>query len=1168
MKSLNTGAAAAKTAVGTKPLTALAAAVAVTLAGAAGAASARLDPPPSFATAGGRLAASQSHGRVDVFVTLEGTPASVAYARSFARGGKGLVARSAAGQVSRGVVSTNRAAQVRFADRLAGSGIAATELYRVSRVLNGVALNVDAGDIAALGRLPGVVSVRPLPQHKPSLSTSVPFINAPQLWEGTPLATAGADGTGVRIGIIDSGIDYQHPMFGGSGLLADYQANDRTVISDTIGGVPSFPTAKVVGGTDFAGDDYNAGTTATSTPHPDPDPMDCGGHGTHVAGIAGGLGVRDDGTPFAGPWNTGTDFAGLRIGPGVAPGAELYALRVFGCGGTTTLTIKALDWAQDPNGDDDVSDHLDVVNLSLGSSFGQPDDDTSLAADNAVETGMIVVISAGNDGDTYFVNGSPAASRHAISVANTIDSGVSGPVVVNAPEALAGIKTTGAALFGPTVPPAGVTAAVVAVDDGSTETVPPGGTPAGTAQDGCQTPFANAAAVQGRIAFIDRGGCAFKLKAYNAQLNGAVGAIIGNVAASGNAGQVTGMSDDTTIPQVTIPSANLALADADAFRAGLAGGIDVTLSNGADTVSASTSRGPSGVPGQAILKPDLSAPGTNIESALTGVICTGPSDDPPAGCVGADPSGYTAAGRSLRLSGTSMAAPHVAGLVALLRQQNPEASVAQIKAIAMNSARHALTTGPNGTLDVHGASRTGAGRIDAAASASPIVAFNDASPELVSLTFDDDVVDAADVTRDIRLENRTSTARTVDLALSTRLDSPGVAFSLAGATSQVAVPAGGSVLVPVRMVATGSQMKRYRDPSVSATQTGSSDTAVEIGALPREYIAEESADLIVSSAGQEVARVPVYMAHRPHSRLSGRLGGDDAQLSLEIAGTGLCTGTLEGTDCETEADDRQSTVSVLELQYTGTRHADDVRASQEIRYLGATYADDRFVFGLATFGPWSTANAQSINVCVDTDRDGEYDRVLFTTTPGDYATLIDDKSNDPMDVYVTGMFTPPENLRLVSQPNFSAPDRRDGDLFDGNTLLIGATAANLGLADGERKLDYAVAVCPSFNHLCARIDRDPTQCGTANGTHSRVPGPFTYDGNAPGFVIPVTDGGPAALLFEQDGSVIHGTLDAANLAANGASGLLLLHHANLPEEAAQVIGFDRIFADGFEPGAD
>jgi subtilisin family serine protease len=1093
---------------------------------------------------------------IAVFVTLEGTPASVEYARAIARSGDTLLGRTAAGTQSRAAVAANEIEQSRFATTLANSGIRATELYRVSRVLNGFALNVSSyDDLARLKALPGVVAVRPLPLHEPSNASSVAFINAPKLWEGTPLNSAGYKGEGIRIGIIDSGIDYQHPMFGGTGLLADYQANNRTLITDLINGSVAFPTAKVFGGTDLAGDAYNAAAQATATPAPDPDPMDCGGHGTHVAGTAAGYGVKADGTPYNGPWDTTTDFSGLRIGAGVAPRAELFAIRVFGCSGSTALTVAGFERAQDPNDDGDLSDRLDVANLSLGSAFGQPDDDSATAADNAASTGMIVVISAGNNGDTHFVLGSPSSAKNAISVANTMDDGVGGPVRGDAPAAVAGLKVTGAANFGVAPPPAGLTLPVVAVDDGSTATVPPGSA-GGTPQDGCSTPFLNAAAVAGKIAFIDRGACPFKLKVYNAQLNGAAGVIIGNVASSGNPNAVIGMADDATIPAVTIPSSLIALPDANAFRANLAAGVTATLTNGADTVNASTSRGPSGAPGQQSLKPDISAPGTNIVSAQSGIICTANA----TGCVAFDPSGYLASGRPLSLSGTSMAAPHMSGYAALLRQQNPGASVAEIKAIAMNSASHDLFFGPAGTLDRYAGGRIGSGRADVAHAVSPILALNDANPEQVSLSFDDTVVGTADVTKNIRLENRTALAQSVTLALDTLNDSPGVAFALTGPTT-VTVPPAGSVIVPVRMTATATDMKRHRDPTVSATQVGASAGAAALGPLPRYYLDEESANLIVSKAGNEVARVPVYMAHRPHSDLSATVG-PGPNLQLNVAGTGVCTGTLAGSSCDAASGvDHQSLVSALELQYTGTRN-EELPGYFDVQHLGVTYGADRFVFGISTFGAKATPNNMAFNVCVDTNEDGNYDRVLFATSVTGYFSVAG-QANDPMDVFVTGMFTPPTSLNIVGFTNLVSPDQIDIGTFNSNSLLISATAANLGLAAGDRSLRYAVAVCPSFNPLCVRLN-PANQCGSSVSAYATVPGPFTFDGNAPGVTVNVAGGGPAALLFEQNGTQINGTYNPANMAANGSSGVLLLHHTNLPENAAQVIQPDRIFADDFE----
>ena len=207
----------------------------------------------------------------------------------------------------------------------------------------------------------------------------------------------GRFGDGVRIGVIDTGIDYRHADFGGG----------------------TFPNAKVVGGHDFAGDAYTG--RSGSIPEPDADPLDCEGHGTHVAGTAAGYGVNADGTTYRGSYSS-VDLDALKIGPGTAPKASLYALKVFGCEGGTNLTAQALDWALDPNGDGDFSDRLDVVNLSLGSDFGASDDPDALFVRKLVEHGVVVVAAAGNGGDFYDVAGSPGNAPEAISVANSRDS--------------------------------------------------------------------------------------------------------------------------------------------------------------------------------------------------------------------------------------------------------------------------------------------------------------------------------------------------------------------------------------------------------------------------------------------------------------------------------------------------------------------------------------------------------------------------------------------------------------------------------------------------------------------------------------------------------------------------------------------------------------------------
>jgi subtilisin family serine protease len=199
------------------------------------------------------------------------------------------------------------------------------------------------------------------------LTKSVPRIGADQVWaqytdaSGNPIT-----GRGVTVGIIDTGVDYTHPDFGS---CTRSQFLSRTC-------------SKVIGGYDFSANDN--------------DPMDQHLHGTHVASI-----VSADST--------------LR---GVAPDAKLYALRVldqFGSGYTSDI-IRAIEWATDPNGDGDFSDHLDIINLSLGADGGLPSDPDSLAVDAASDAGVVVVVAAGNSGPYQNTIGSPGAARKALTV--------------------------------------------------------------------------------------------------------------------------------------------------------------------------------------------------------------------------------------------------------------------------------------------------------------------------------------------------------------------------------------------------------------------------------------------------------------------------------------------------------------------------------------------------------------------------------------------------------------------------------------------------------------------------------------------------------------------------------------------------------------------------------
>ncbi|KAJ1650622.1 hypothetical protein IWQ61_008623 [Dispira simplex] len=183
------------------------------------------------------------------------------------------------------------------------------------------------------------------------------------------MAKHNVTGKGVKIGIIDSGIDYNHPAFGSC-----YKT----------------PGCRIQYGYDFVGDNYNG----KNTPEPDDDPLDtCNGHGTHVAGIAAG----NDG-----------------VFKGTAPEATLGIYRVLGCQGSTSTSVvmTALQKAYD--------DGMDVINVSISFPSGFTADIASFRTEAFAKQGVIVVASVGNDGIySMWMAGSPAVGSGALAVGSS-----------------------------------------------------------------------------------------------------------------------------------------------------------------------------------------------------------------------------------------------------------------------------------------------------------------------------------------------------------------------------------------------------------------------------------------------------------------------------------------------------------------------------------------------------------------------------------------------------------------------------------------------------------------------------------------------------------------------------------------------------------------------------
>ena len=652
-------------------------------------------------------------------------------------------------------------------------------ISQYTKAYNGLLVNVPYEQLDELKALPNVKAVHRAPVYYPILDNSVPTIRANKV--ATDL---GYDGTGISIGIIDTGVDYTHAALGGSGDPDDYTNNDPAIVEPG-----SFPNAKVVGGWDFAGTDYTTG----EVPVPDADPLDeySYGHGTHVASTAAGLAAGD-------------------VSAGAAPGAEIYALKVYGKSGGTNLIADAIEWSMDPNGDDDLSDHLDVINISSGTTYGPADDnDPAVAAvNNAVAAGVVVVGASGNDGNVSYITGSPASASAAISVAGS-NADIASPTI-SAP--------TGDYFYEPSNFDSGghfdteMTAALFYA----------GNIPSAPDDLLCDISGLDANALLGKIALIQRGTCTFAVKVNNAHSLGAVGAIIFNYEDARFA-----MPGDP----VNIPAGMVNNTDGIALQ--VSHGVDITISAENDTSPEGTpeniwnnsSRGPRGFDSH--LKPEITAPGTPIYAAKYK--------------SGTEKQGY---------AGTSMAAPHVSGAAALVIQAHPAWTPEQVKAALMNRAIDLDDLSP--------VPRVGAGRVDAYESVNrDVVAVGDT--DLVSLSWGVVLMGASTFsdTKTVTFTNDTAAEITYNLAwlFDGESSTAGVDFTH---PVSVTVPAGGTAQVNVQLDADPTliasdfnSLEEYSGYFVF-TNTGDATDRLRLPfyLLPRPYsqLAELSSDLVMDDS--------------------------------------------------------------------------------------------------------------------------------------------------------------------------------------------------------------------------------------------------------------------------------------------------------------------------------
>lgn len=919
-------------------------------------------------------------------VVLDGPGAAAALPR-------GVDPRSAAAApVTKRRVKDIEAEQAALEPRLTAHGAVVTA--RISRLANAVQVEVDEAGAKRIAGLPGVRRVERVPLIDRTLASAVRVVGAPEVWTGIP----GTTGDGVTIGIIDSGIDYTHADFGGPGTIAAYEDNDSETLEPG-----TFPTAKVVGGWDFVGDAYDAsGVRGSTSPNSDPDPLDCattfgeqisGGHGTHVAGIAAGAGVLADGSTFDGPYDASLDLAGFRVAPGVAPRAKLFALKIFGCEGSTSLLASALDRAADPNDDGSFEDRLDVVNASLGTGYGLGTSTVGEMITELTSVGTLVVAAAGNDRQNFFAVGSPSTYPEVLSVAGTSDNAFITLRVTTPSGALA--FPAAESQFSQRLSSVGALSAPIVRADPALA---------------CD-PLANAAEIAGAIALIDRGTCPFVVKAANAEAAGAIAVVVIDDEDAALPFAMSGDPGSSDIPALMLTRADgadlLAALQAGPVTAGLDPS-DRYTGPGAELVAGFSSRGPSPVDGR--LKPEIAAPGI-VDSALAG--------------SGAD---------AVSNGGTSMASPMIAGAAALVREAQPGLEPMQVKAVLMNAS----TSLGDVAGVTYGTGVIGAGRVDVARAVElRATAATDLAAGEIGISFGSIAVsDPVEVDRTFVVTNHGPTAASFDLAVEP-------SYALSGATmtadpTRVALEPGASEIVRLKLAIDPSALGAPgSDPGTPATQ-GNQEPQ------PRHYINQTSGVVRLRPSDGSDLVLPYTGAVRAASSQAGLFTptceDDPTTATLDLVGEGahpdpvvsvFSLAALDDPDPDADSDPNVAQTDLLAVGVATDRAT-------------AAEADAKVYFGIAVNGPWTTPARGPLSVVkvqVDTDDDNGYDFEIRAEARN---------PNGPFrDALIASTYEVSTGERLGRHPvDILTPDVAATHPFNSTVLVLSASLADLGL-DGD-----------------------------------------------------------------------------------------------------------------------
>ncbi|MFN8631768.1 MAG: S8 family serine peptidase [Chloroflexota bacterium] len=653
------------------------------------------------------------------------------------------------------------------------------------------------------------------------------------------------------------------------------------------------------------------GQEGSTTPTPDPDPLDCSAHGSHVAGTIAGDGVKADHTTYTGPYNSSTlaDPSKFVVGPGVAPDAKLVALKVFGCEGSTDLVVDALEWVASYN--TSHADGIDVVNMSLGSPFGDPNAPDAVATNNLVATGVVVVASAGNESSVPYITGAPAAATSAISVA-ALDAFATEPLakITGAGAAIDAINQNGY----PSLP---VSGKLHVLDNGS-----------GGVKLGCSAADFDAASA-GKIVAVKRGVCAFVDKGAAAEAAGAIGIIVINRDDT-NAGDLPTfigyVPEYFSIPMIgTDKTAQAALLGAE--------GATITLaSNGSrpsltfQQIADFSSSGPRW--GDSWLKPDVAAPGVNLFSALVGTGWNGTT-----------------------LSGTSMAAPMTAGTAALVRQTHPNWSPLKVKAALVNTA-----DATSASIVDYTPQRAGSGVIQADRAVNTKVVAT-TSDKTASLNFGYEQADGGYVEfKTITISNSSNKAVTYKLAASSDLVSIW--------PSTVRVRAHDSERVVVRASLTRAQVAAL--PTADKFLTGDFAGLVSLDGVI-------TATPTKSADGVYSLRVPYLLVPRGLSDVSADLGkptgfsGKTVSTTLNLRNHGVHSGNADVYALGL-TDKRGDGVDGTDVRAVG------VQSIPAAVLTGTPDPNDRGIqFAINLWDKFSSASPHEYDIAIDTNKDGNAD---------------------------------------------------------------------------------------------------------------------------------------------------------------------------------------------------